>query len=473
MDKIDRAELERMLMDPDVPDSAIRPYLQIDPLESRSLQPVVVPNPARVHYPETEAAVALASLNGVDRWRRQQRYARKIRGWTGLRVVAEGDSWFQYPFLIEDVIDHLFDRWAIYCVSAAGDLLRDMARQDEITAAVVSQKPHVLLLSAGGNDVLGGGALQRYLKPFAPGLTAPQYVTTDFDDLLNASLAIYAGLIEKALTAGAGRVVLHCYDYAIAQDGRWLGRPMRSIGIQNKTLQRAIVRVLIDRFHDGLRKMARRFPERVVIADTRGCVPDSEWYDELHPTSRGFAFPARLIRIAAEGGGVEMPETPMAELPAIERVLPVADAAALEALLAADEEALIAEIGRRETILSVSPEAAGMLVLELPTGGTESVFGSFRDLGGKFVTRMNRELYDLLCGSDQDSAQQRNQLREALKLTDSALIGAITAALTAIGCPAFVAPLVATVIVKRGINPVWEETCAHWSASLEKTQPEN
>ena len=58
MEKIDRAELERMLMDPDVPDSAIRPYLQLDPLESRALQPVVVPNPARVHYPETEAAVA-------------------------------------------------------------------------------------------------------------------------------------------------------------------------------------------------------------------------------------------------------------------------------------------------------------------------------------------------------------------------------------------------------------------------------
>lgn len=468
MEKIDRAELERMLMDPDVPDSAIRPYLQLDPLESRALQPVVVPNPARVHYPKTEAAVALASLNGVDRWRRQQRYARKIKGWTGLRVVAEGDSWFQYPLLIDDVIDHLFDRWAIYCVSAAGDLLRDMARQDEITAAVISQRPHVLLLSAGGNDVLGGGALQRYLKPFAAGLSAADYVTAGFDTLLDASLAIYAGLIEKALTAGAGRVVLHCYDYAIARDGRWLGRPMAGIGIHDRALQRAIVRVLIDRFHEGLQAMARRFPDRVAIADTRGSVPDGEWYDELHPTSLGFGFPARLIRIAAEGGAVETPEIAMTELPASERVLPVADDAALYGLLAADEEALIAEIGRREAILSVSPEAAEMMVLELPTAGTESVLGSFRELGGRIVTRMNRELYNLLCGSDPDSVEQRDQLKEALKLSDTALIGAITAALIALGCPPFVAPLVATVIMKKGINPIWEETCAHWSARLGK-----
>jgi len=80
----------------------------------------------------------------------------------------------------------------------------------------------------------------------------------------------------------------------------------------------------------------------------------------------------------------------------------------------------------------------------------------------------HRELYDLLCGSDPESVEQRDQLKEALKLSDAALIGAITAALIAVGCPPFLAPLVATVIMKKGINPVWEETCAHWSARLGK-----
>ena len=43
-----------------------------------------------VEFDETESAMALASLNGVARWRRQRRYGAKIRGWTGLKVVAEG-----------------------------------------------------------------------------------------------------------------------------------------------------------------------------------------------------------------------------------------------------------------------------------------------------------------------------------------------------------------------------------------------
>ena len=466
MQKIDRAELERMLMDPDVPDSEIRPYLRLESVESQDFQPVVVPNTDRVLYSETEAAVAMASLNGVCRWRRQQRYARKIKGWTGLRVVAEGDSWFQYPFLIEDVIDHLFDRWAIYCVSAAGDLLRDMARQDEVTAAVLSQKPHVLLLSAGGNDVLGGGALQRCLTPFSPGLAATDYVTAGFDDLLARSMDIYAGLIEKALVAGAGKVVLHSYDYAIPTDGRWLGRPMAKIGIKDSALQRAIVRILIDRFHDGLTAMVGGFAGRAVVVDTRGSVPDDEWFDELHPTTRGFVFPARLIRIAAEGGATEGLEVGMPETPAVDRALPVADAEALMALLSADEEALIVEIGRREAILSISPDAAGTMTLDLSGAGTEGIFASFHELGVKLVARMSNEIYDLLCGSAEELVAEREKLKNAFNLSEAAMIGALTTAMMGLGCPPFVAPLVAAVIVKNGINPAWEVTCEFWAVKL-------
>ena len=469
MQKIDRAELERMLMDPDVPDGDIRPYLKLDTLESQGFHPVVVPNPDRVHFVGTEAAVALASMNGISRWRRQQRYARKIKGWTGLKVVAEGDSWFQFPFLIEDVIDHLFDRWAIYCVSAAGDLLRDMAKQDEIVAAVLSEKPDFVLLSAGGNDVLGGGALQRYLKPFAPGLQPADYITSGLDNLLARSLDIYAEIIGKALQAGAGKVILHSYDYAIPDKGRWLGRPMEKIGIKDRALQRAIVHILIDRFHASLSTMAAGFGSKAVVVNTRGSVPDDEWYDELHPTSRGFAFPARLIRLAVEGGGTEGLEAAVAEMPATERALPFADNAALEALLAADEDTLIAELGRREAILSISPEAAGTMSLDLAGPRTEVIFSSFRELGVKLLARMQNELHDLLCGAATGVEGERQKLEQALGLTEAAMIGALTTTLMAISCPPFLAPLVAAVIVKKGINPSWEETCKFWGANLGKT----
>ncbi|MRX51194.1 hypothetical protein GI374_12185 [Paracoccus sp. S-4012] len=470
MQKIDRATLESMLMDPEVPDSAIRPFLRLDPLDSQSFRPSVIANPALVAFDETESAMALASLNGVARWRRQRRYAAKIRGWTGLKVVAEGDSWFQYPFLIDDVIDHLFDAWAIYCVGAAGDLLQDMVRQDEVTAAVLSEKPDLLLLSGGGNDLLGGGQLARYLKPPRPGMAPEDHISDEFDQLLARILAIYADLVERALTAGAKRVVCHGYDYAIPNGGPWLGRPMLKLGISDRRLQRDIIRVLIDRLHDGLESMAGNFGGRVAAADCRGRTPDDAWYDELHPTSSGFVPAARMIRETAEGGSLEAIAMEM-PAPPESRPLPVADEEAVLGVMAMDEETLLAEMGRRQALLELTPDIAESMTLAMPPEGTESVQGAFLDLGRRVAERLNRELYHLLCGDDDTAKVEREKLRQTLKLSDAALIGGIATTLMAIGTPPFLAPLAATVIVRSGIKPAWEETCRFWGERFGPLDP--
>ncbi len=468
MEKIDHSRLVEMLSDPEVPDSAIRPYLQMEFSESTPFHPSIVANPALVMVPETEAAVAMASLNGIARWRRQQLYKRKIQGWTGTRVVSEGDSWFQYPFLIEDVIDHLFNTWAIYDLSAAGDLLADMARQDEVTAAVISQKPDFLLLSGGGNDVLGGGQLVRYLSRPAPGKAPADYVLPEFAALLKATMASYSDLIGKALKAGVKKVICHTYDYPIPNNGRWLGRPMASIGITDRTLQRDIVRVLIDRFHDALAGLIAGFDDRVVLADCRGVVPDDQWFDELHPTSHGFTKVAVVIAGAATGGPVVVEAVGEAEV-APERPLPVGDAAAVEALLAVETDALVAEIGRRQAILEFSPDAGGTMSLEMPVAGTESFLGDFAELGKRLVDRLHRELFAVLCRDQGVAKEERDRLRNALKLSEAGMIGAISVALMSLGTPPFVAPLVAAVIVKSGINPAWEVTCQFWGEKLGET----
>lgn len=75
MEPIDRAELERLLLDPDVPDSALRPYLKIEAVESQAFRPNVVVNPAMVTFGAEESALALASLNNIARWRRTPVFA--------------------------------------------------------------------------------------------------------------------------------------------------------------------------------------------------------------------------------------------------------------------------------------------------------------------------------------------------------------------------------------------------------------
>lgn len=468
METIDRATLEAMLTNPDIPEASIRPYLKLDPLETQAFRPSVVVNPARVRFEGTESAMALASLNGLSRWRRQMRYRAKIGGWQGLKVLDEGDSWHQYPFLLDDVVDQLFDRWAIYSVSGAGDLLSDMAKQDELTSAIVAEKPDVVMLSGGGNDLLGDGRLSRYLLRHQDGMEPADHIGPEFDAMLGRIIVIYKNLIAKALTAGAGRVVCHSYDYAIPNGGAWLGRPMVKLDITDRSTQRAIVRILIDRFHSALSTMASGLGGNVVVADCRGVVKDTEWYDELHPTDRGFAKVARIIQSAVEGTAVESIESGGVEFGETPRPLPVADREAVFNLLAAPDTSLLAEIGRRSAVLEHAPDAASDLMLELPAGGTEALPLPFVNLGRRIVDRLHRELYELLCGDDGNKGGERDKLRKALKLDQAALIGAITTALMALSVPALIAPLVAAVIVKSGIEPAWQETCKLWGEHLSK-----
>jgi hypothetical protein len=143
----------------------------------------------------TEADVAMRFFNAMSKRRRQKKYLKKIEdGWSGLRIVSEGDSRFQYPFLLRDVIDQLFDEFAIYSLGAAGDLVQDMLDQDEILQAVRQHNPHVVLISGGGNDLLGDGMLKTALHPFKTGKPAKDYPNATFDKRLKDIIGILRSL---------------------------------------------------------------------------------------------------------------------------------------------------------------------------------------------------------------------------------------------------------------------------------------
>jgi lysophospholipase L1-like esterase len=350
---LDAGSFERLLLDLDVPDEDLRPYLVQNESDSDPFCPVVTANPARVKAPETEAAVALSSLNGIARWRRQQRYRRKLPSWTGLRVVSEGDSWFQYPFLLKDVIDWLSASHAIYGLDAAGDLLSDMVQQSELVTAVIQEKPDVVVLSGGGNDLLGGSRLSQAVLAFEEGRTAQDYLGAPFEANLQAALSDYERLFARlAEVAPDTPVLCHVYDYAIPARGRWLGRPLAELGIADPRLQREIVRAIVDRFHAALTRLAERFA-RVRVIDTRGAVGDARWHDELHPNDPGYAAVARLFAAEiAQVTGTDVPEL-ATEAAVVEGVALEApdEAERLLALLDAySDDALLREIGRREAL---------------------------------------------------------------------------------------------------------------------------
>jgi lysophospholipase L1-like esterase len=433
---IDVKQLESMLLDIDVPDAEIRPFLVESVEESGPLRPVVKVNTAKVVTTPLEGAIALASLNGIARWRRQQRYRRKIGSWTGLRIVSEGDSWFQYPFLLDDVIDNLFDKYAICSLDAAGDLISDMVKQNELVSAVVQERPDVVLLSGGGNDVLGGSRLASIIAPYAAGRPAAAYLGPDFDANLRAVLSDYETLVTRLLAVRPDiRIVCHSYDHAIPAQGRWLGRPLAKIGIEDPQLQGEIVRLIVDRFHDDLTKMAGKYPN-IRLVDCRGVVGRHRWHDELHPNNAGFKAVADLFdqAIAAQPG-LERAVAPLASAGSVEVAVPAPSLAAqAQDLLATyTEPVVLREIGRRKVLADAHDPAASDALLVYQTS-SEGIFPEQLTLGSQLADAASRLVPAVDGGSDRNSEARVAQAAASLSgfaglsATGTAMLAAVVVA---------------------------------------------
>jgi V8-like Glu-specific endopeptidase/endonuclease/exonuclease/phosphatase family metal-dependent hydrolase/lysophospholipase L1-like esterase len=296
--KITLNELRELLRQTQPDESQLRKYLKTDYDLSRAFAPEVTIDTDKVDTEGLEAAIALGLLNGFSRRWRQNRYHTMIDdGWPGPRIVSEGDSWFQYPVILEDIVDQLFGEFAVYSLGAGGDLLADMIEEDELSEAIDEQKPDLFMISGGGNDVIGGGMLIKILRPFEEGRAPQDYLNADFESVMGEISRLYKHVFAKLAGDFPNLPILcHGYDHAIPNDGKWLGKPMKELKITKRKLQRQIIEVIIDRFNESLKAIASEFPGVVHFVDCRGAVPDDEWYDELHPTSEGYARVADRFR---------------------------------------------------------------------------------------------------------------------------------------------------------------------------------
>ena len=101
--KITKAELKAKLRDIDIPDEELAKYFVVDQESSSGFSPQVVINDTLIEDDGLEGVGLLNIANSVARWRRNRTYKRRIKNWTGIKIVAEGDSWYQYPLLLKDL----------------------------------------------------------------------------------------------------------------------------------------------------------------------------------------------------------------------------------------------------------------------------------------------------------------------------------------------------------------------------------
>jgi hypothetical protein len=479
------SELLRRIEDDSVPEAELRPYLLAVPSADGGIDPAFQPNPSTVTDLEVglEGGFIVNSLNRRFRRKRLNDYRAKLKaGWTGPRIVDEGDSWFQYPLLLDDIIDHLMPDHAILSLSGAGHTLAQMRAQDEVIGTIAREKSHVLLFSAGGNDLFENGNIANLVEDVRPGMTANDLVGPRFDAFVAQILGeVRDFLLPVHRTFPHVAILIHGYSNAFSQMDRWIGQPLRKVGVWPIEVQHRVVHVMVTRFNAAQKRMAEdpAFHGRLTHVDLTDLGKSiDEWYDEIHMSDATNKRAADKFRKAIRdalppgGGGLES-GLEMAEAPPDLSNAPVkAVQSHATELLNLDEDTLLAELQVRIDMIGRDPSMADLPSTQLQVlshgleGGVLPAVGPF---ALRLLNRWEAELYALVCGDAAADKAQRKAVVDAMGLGQDALVAAVTAWILSapFAIPTVLAGVIAAILVKRFGSAALDELCKAWKDRLD------
>jgi lysophospholipase L1-like esterase len=233
-------------------------------------------------------------------------------------LVAEGDSWFDYPWT--DILAQLEDEhgYDVESVAHRGDRVEDMAYSDgqlvKFTRRIEkllrnSKIPRAILLSGGGNDVAGEEfyTLLNHASSAAPGLNA-SIVDGVINQRIKLAYITILSAVTKICEERIGRsipILVHGYDYPVP-DGRgflggwwilpgpWLAPGFQVKGYTDIKQRKKIAKDLIDTFNKMIAEVAAMpafsHVQYIDLRNTLSTGADYKkwWGNELHPTITGF-----------------------------------------------------------------------------------------------------------------------------------------------------------------------------------------
>lgn len=237
------------------------------------------------------------------------------------RAMCFGDSWFQYPGFessdIEKQLPRIFRKTLFFNEGVAGrDSKSYKIGRDRVARALGDYGFTALLLSMGGNDIVGGE-----LREFVKTASDPQNIGTrqwgvippqvrDHIRLSAFQLGLeflrddFIEMFERRKTHQPNcEVFVHNYAYIWPSDvgfklgpfkaGPWVKPFLTEVGLPDVDDQRVVTNWLIDQFTVVLNELASQFP-RVHVIDARDALPDKKsWANEIHPKPPGFKLIAR------------------------------------------------------------------------------------------------------------------------------------------------------------------------------------
>ncbi|HUR31985.1 MAG TPA: SGNH/GDSL hydrolase family protein, partial [Saprospiraceae bacterium] len=275
--------------------------------------------------------VKLWAANLVETLVRRKMYNSLRKNPSRMRIVAEGDSWFQYPILLRDTLDQLYKLYAIKSYAEAGDTMENYMKKREYLKGIREENPKFFLISGGGNDILGK-QFKDFLKypPAAGDNTPRRFLNDKFDAKLKDLKKWYSEMLKELLDEFPDlQIITQSYDYAIPVDTNaspkttsWLGRYMIDKGMDNQQDREDVIRYMVDKFNDCLKEVSEPYPDNVSYVNVRGLIQRDGWFDEIHPKDDGFQsiadrfveiIEAKKKKVETKNGGVKSakPEKPI------------------------------------------------------------------------------------------------------------------------------------------------------------------
>ncbi len=244
------------------------------------------------------------------------------------RVMADGDSWFDYPKILLTggaVIDHLEKLSGVKILNTAhyGDSVQEMLgveKRRRIEALLKDPGFDILLFSGGGNDI-AGDQFCLWLKPNTGGGAASAVDANRLQEILGVVEDGYRDLIDiRDRCAPECWIVTHAYDFPQPSDkgvcgvGPWLKPSLDYRGWTNAADQFAIAKTVLAKFNDRLvaleaeqRKAGRNF---LHVRTQWTLNSHTDWANEIHPNAAGFTKIARVISSALNGISGAFPKCP-------------------------------------------------------------------------------------------------------------------------------------------------------------------
>jgi len=280
----------------------------------------------------------LGKLNLRKQKRRRENFFDRIRDGRRTKkyktIVAEGDSWFCFPFYVKDINDWLIDddRINLYSIAAAGDWVTNIIYEGKYVEELSLIEPEVFLISGGGNDICGSNRLASMVSNNAnEKLEGDAFLETAVAEAFDAFIWtlktqywILLSSLKKAEKLKDLKVITQGYDYIIpfpkirrssdliqwainkfSDTGNWLRTPLMLKGIMKIESHVTIMVHLIDEVNEMFKWLATykeegsddfKFPNLYHVDCRHVAGGYKGWFDEIHLKSEKFEVVAKAYK---------------------------------------------------------------------------------------------------------------------------------------------------------------------------------